>query len=78
MGLFKRGTLLYAHEKPFGQILNFPYNLFSLSIAMQVPCVQTAAGRATAPGFPFHHPSTDYLLGLTDEKRPYPPSRRKF
>ena len=22
--------------------------------------------------------STDYLLGLTDEKRPYPPSRRKF
>ena len=22
--------------------------------------------------------SADYLLGLTDEKRPYPPSRRKF
>ena len=26
----------------------------------------------------FYHTSTDYLLGLTDEKRPYPPSRRKF
>ena len=26
----------------------------------------------------FYGTSTDYLLGLTDEKRPYPPSRRKF
>lgn len=26
----------------------------------------------------FYHTSTDYLLGLTDEKRRYPPSRRKF
>ena len=26
----------------------------------------------------FYHTSTDYLLGLSDEKRPYPPSRRKF
>lgn len=26
----------------------------------------------------FYHTSTDYLLGLTDEKRPYPPSKRKF
>ena len=26
----------------------------------------------------FYQVSTDYLLGLTDEKRPYPPSRRKF
>ena len=26
----------------------------------------------------FYHTSTDYLLGLTDEKRPYPTSRRKF
>ena len=50
MGLFKRGALSCVHEKPFGQILNFPYNLFSLSIAMQVPCVQTAAGRAGASG----------------------------
>ena len=26
----------------------------------------------------FYHTSTDYLLGLTDERRPYPSSRRKF
>ena len=26
----------------------------------------------------FYHTSTDYLLGLNDEKRRYPPSRRKF
>lgn len=25
----------------------------------------------------FHGTSVDYLLGLTDEKRPYPPSKRK-
>lgn len=24
----------------------------------------------------FYHTSTDYLLGLTDERRPYPPSTR--
>lgn len=24
----------------------------------------------------FYHTSADYLLGLTDEKRPYPPSKR--
>lgn len=24
----------------------------------------------------FYHTSTDYLLGLTDERRPYPPSKR--
>ena len=26
----------------------------------------------------FYGTGVDYLLGLTDEKRPYPPSRRKF
>ena len=26
----------------------------------------------------FHGTSVDYLLGLTDEKRPYPPSKRKM
>ena len=25
----------------------------------------------------FHGTSVDYLLGLTDEKQPYPPSKRK-
>ena len=25
----------------------------------------------------FHETSVDYLLGLTDEKKPYPPSARK-
>ena len=25
----------------------------------------------------FHHTSTDYLLGLTDEIRPYPPSKQR-
>lgn len=26
----------------------------------------------------FHGTSVDYLLGLTDEKKPYPPSKRKM
>ena len=26
----------------------------------------------------FHGTSVDYLLGLTDEKNPYPPSKRKM
>lgn len=25
----------------------------------------------------FYHTSTDYLLGLTDQKMPYPPPKRK-
>lgn len=26
----------------------------------------------------FHGVSADYLLGLTDEKRPYPPAKRRL
>lgn len=77
MGLFKRGTLLYTHEKPFGQILNFPYKLFPLSIAMQVPCAQTAVGRATAPGFSFHQPRANCRASLF-QNNPTHLSRKNF
>ena len=60
---------MYAHEKPFGQILNFPYNLFSLSIAMQVPCVQTAAGRAGASGTILPH---QHRLSAGSDRREAP------
>lgn len=47
------------------------YSYYESGQRMLPPDVLSALAR-------FHGVSADYLLGLTDEKKPYPPAKRKI